>query len=838
MNSSTALFLKVPLPIFLGNHLRRRPRLRILLLLAFLWVILPAEVLPGSFPRRVIASRAAHAPTLDGVLDEEVWQTAAPATGFLQRDPYDGEPATEQTEIRVLYDQEALYFGCMFFDSSPRDIVSRLARRDEDSESDMGSIQIDSYHDARTAYRFAFSVSGVKVDMIQYDDGDREDASWDAVWDLETQVTTEGWSAEVRIPFSVLRYHASDPDGNEQVWGINFARYVSRKKEESRWAHTPKSESGVVSRFGHLHGLRHLPTPHRVELLPFGVFRRSWIPSAAGMGRTASGTLDGGLDLKIGITNSLTVDATVNPDFGQVEADPAVLNLSTFETFYPEKRPFFIEGMQIIRFPTFGDGGGGPGMFYSRRIGRGISPEEIDMAPGEQVEQLPSHVSILGAAKLSGRVTRDLSIGILQAVTKREYATLRGADAAAREPVIEPEAHFSVLRARFDVLTGSALGGILTSVARRGRAPAMTAGVDWDLRLLEATHRLDGFLALSHTMDGDQRRVNGSAGRVQFARLAAVHWLWAASLDFTTPRYDINDAGFFRRPNDYGGFASLTYKEETPAALVRRYALGATFHERWNFDRANINRDFSLRAEVLFTNYWQLSADGSLDVGKYDDRETRGNGLYGTPAGGRVSVEVETDTRAVVAAELEQEWEWDERHKHQYTIGASLQFRPLSYMVWRMEAELETVRNEEAWAANITTGGRTVSVFGDRSTDLASLTLRGEIVFTRDLTLQLYGQLFLAKGMYASFRSMEGPGVFSPWQGVHPSVDFNGQQLHTNAVVRWEYVPGSTLYLVWSQAREGGHGNASTTIQDDLHAVFRTPPSNVILLKVSYWWSP
>ena len=790
----------------------------------------------GDNPLRVTAVRVGTPPSVDGTLAEPEWAMASPAAGFTQRDPEDGKPSTERSEVRVLYDANALYFGCRYFDSEPSGIVARLARRDAETESDMASIRIDSFHDTRTAFQFAFNVAGVKIDIVQFDDGEREDDSWDAVWEVQTRVTEEGWSAEVRIPFSVLRYHSSEGDTAEQVWGINFTRYITRKKESDFWAHVPKSESGFVSRFGHLDGLRDLPAPHRIEILPFGLLRQSWTPATDIMDRQSLFGVDGGVDLKIGVGNRLTIDATVNPDFGQVEADPAVLNLSTFETYYPEKRPFFIEGMQIIRFPTFGDEGG-PGMFYSRRIGRGISPDEAEEGDAARVESVPQHVAILGAAKLSGRISNSTSIGVLQAVTRREHATVRTAGNSASERLIEPEAHYNILRIREDVLRGSYVGGILTSVARPNRAPALTAGGDWDIRLWEGSHRLDGFLAFSHTTDENHARVSGAAGRVEFARMAARHWLWSASADFTTPRYDINDAGFFRRPNDFGGFASLRYKEDMPAAVVRSYSIGTSLHERWNFDGANLNRDVGLNTTVLFANYWEVTAAAEVDFGRYDDRETRGHGLYEKARSVGVELGFETDDRKTLAISMEHRWEWDTKAKRLYGVEAGLSYRPLSWMEWEFDVEVERVRNEEAWFGESFGGLSSLVLFGDRSTDLASFTLRGEVIFTRDLTLQVYGQLFLARGSYSSLRNQVGPGVFEPGPVGEAPPGFTTHELHTNAVLRWEYMLGSTLYLVWSQARNGEGQEARTALGDNIADAFRLAPSNVLLLKLTYWWN-
>jgi hypothetical protein len=810
--------------------------LRFVLPTLLLVVLITLTGAGGDSPLSVTAVRTPVPPSIDGAVTEAEWLIATPATDFIQHDPDHGRPATEISRVRVLYDDDALYFGCQYADSDPSGIVSRLTRRDNETESDMASIRIDSYHDSRTAFEFTFNVAGVKVDIVQYDDGEQEDDSWDAVWDVQTRITEGGWEAEVRIPFSVLRYTAAASDTAEQVWGINFIRYITRRKELVRWAHIPKSESGFVSRFGHLRGLRGIPAPHRIEVLPFALTRQSWTPSTDIMGRRSTFSADGGVDLKIGIGSGLTLDATVNPDFGQVEADPAVLNLSTFETFYPEKRPFFIEGMQIIRFPTFGEDGG-PGMFYSRRIGRGIDPDEAMEDGDERVESVSQHVTILGAAKLSGRLTRSTSIGILEAVTRREYAMVRDAQQDVHERRVEPEAHYNVLRIKQDVLDGSSLGGILTSVARNGRAPGLTAGMDWDLRLWEATHRLDGFLAASHTSDRPGERISGGAGRIQLARIAAVHWLWSASADFTTPRYDINDIGFFRRPNDYGVFATLEYKEDQPAAVVRYYNIETKLHERWNFDRAQLNRGVGLDLNILFANYWEAGVEYSIDVGRYDDRETRGNGLYEKPGENSVEIFAATDDRKVLAFGIGQRWGWDRHGKRQYGIETALEYRPLSWMEWSFETEVERVRNQEAWRGTGVNAGRLVNIFGDRNTDMVSFTLRGEVTFTRDLTLQVYGQLFLAKGGFISSRAMVGPGAFVEQpMGMLP-FDFNEHELHTNAVLRWEYLPGSTLYLVWSQARQGTGQVARTVLGADLADAFRLAPSNILLLKVTYWWN-
>jgi len=808
----------------------------ILLCFTFL-ACLALPVRAGDHSRRVTAVRITKAPVIDGILSEAEWRLAQPATDFTQRDPEEGSPASERTEIHVLYDDEALYFGCMFYDTNPAGIVSRLTRRDDEVESDRGSIRIDAYHDHQTGYEFTFNVAGVKVDILQYDDATREDESWDPVWDLQTRINAEGWVAEIKIPFSIIRYRANDTDTVSNEWGINFIRYITRKQETDRWAFTLKSESGFISRFGHLDGLRNLPRPRPLELLPFIQAKQQWSPATDVQDRFERFSMNAGLDLKYGLSNNFTIDATVNPDFGQVEADPAVLNLSTFETFYPEQRPFFVEGTQILRFSTFADeDNAGPGLFYSRRIGRAISVDEVTVPDKGRIEEIPQHTAILGAAKLSGKTEGGLSVGILQAVTRKEVATVVDSAGHRTEQILDPLAHYNVIRLKQDVADGSSVGMIFTSVEKKSRSPAFSGGGDWNLKFEKGLYQLDGFLGMSHTTDIDTSRITGGAGRVQLARVAAVHWLWSASGDFTSKHYNVNDVGYFRRPDDFGGIASVTYKEDVPSDGVRSYRTGLTVHERWNFDGANLFRQAQWSGMVLFSNYWQVDGTIGADAGMYDDRETRGNGLYRKPVNYSTGVTVETDRTANVIFQISQSFGWDSKRKTQASSQVEIEIRPVSWMQWEVEGEYQTVRNQEAWLENVELDGATASIFADRSTREVSFTLRGILTFTRDLTLQLYGQIFLAKGQYENYRRLIDPSTFESF-AYERNPDFNVQALNTNVVLRWEYLPGSTLFFVWSQARNGGNDVYSRTLGQDLSETFVAPPSNVLLLKMTYWWN-
>ncbi len=807
-------------------------------LLTILAGVFPSSAAAQGHDRVVTAVRTSVPPRIDGVPDEAEWRDAVPATDFIQRDPDEGKPASEKTEIRVLYDRDAIYFGCVFYDSRPSEIKSPFTRRDNEIESDWASVRIDSYHDHQSAFEFTFNPSGVKVDILQFDDGNNEDVSWDPVWFVETRITPEGWTAELKIPFSVLRYNSPASDTGESEWGINFFRRISRNQEDLRWAFTPKKESGFISRFGLLTGLRDLPDPRQIEVMPFTVGKQSFTPASTVRPRQDEFSADLGADIKYGISKNFTLDATLNPDFGQVEADPAVLNLSSIETFYPEKRPFFIEGTQFIRFTTFG-GTFGPGMFYSRRIGRGISPGEVSVPAGGRIEEIPQTTTLIGAVKLSGKTTGGLAVGILEAFTEEERAVVSDAAGNRSEQALEPFGHYNVIRFRQDVLSNSYVGAILTSVSKTSRAPAFTNGYDWKLRLDDNTYALDGFLALSHSTIGPGTRATGSAGKVSLSRIAAEHWLWDAGFDFTSKQYNINDVGFFFSPNDIGGSASLTYKEDAPAEVVRHYTIGVSVHGRQTFDNVNIFRSVNANGSLLFTNYWSASWNAGYDFGLYDHRETRGNGLYRKPYNWNSSLSLSTDGRQVVVGSISQSFGKDDRSKTSHSTALGVELLPVSWMRWEVQGEYAKSKNEEAWIMNDRSVAPAAAVFGDRNTETWGMTLRGTLAFTRELTLEYYGQIFLAKGYYRNYRVLTGDAAFIPTPSTPElaGANFNARTLNSNLVFRWEYLPGSTIFFVWSQARAGDDGKYLSTVRENVDGTFRIPPANVLLLKITYWWN-
>ena len=798
----------------------------------FVMMFVPIVLLAGSNPKKAVAVRTPVPPRIDGVLDESEWKLAKPETEFTQQDPVEGAPASMPTEIRILYDDEALYFGCTMYDPEPSKIVARLARRDDEIISDAISIRLDTYHDHQTDFEFTINAAGVKVDIVQYNDGRDEDVSWDVVWDVQTMINDKGWVAEVKIPYKALRF----PQQESYDWGFQVYRRIARTNENQHWVLIRKSESGLASKFGHLVGIEHIPAPTNLELIPYAVGSGRFLPKSQSHPKGRDLAADAGFDFKYRPGSGLTIDATFNPDFGQVEADPAVLNVTTYETFYPEKRPFFVEGLQIIKFTTFG-GEFGPGLFYSRRIGRALS---VEAPPGGYVLDEPRFATILGAAKISGKTSSGLSIGVLEAVTGKETATFVDSLGNKTKEAVEPLTNFSVVRLRQDLFENSNIGMILTSVNRDGRLPAMTAGADWNLRFQESIYRIDGFFAKSRTTNGAGEGLEGTAGKFNFSKDGGPHWRGFASFDWTSKRYNINDIGYFRRPNDYGWMAQIMYRDDSVRTWERFWSLSAQYHLRRNFDGAELIHWVNAEGEITLSNYWEVHVTAQVDRGRFDDRETRGNGLYRRPGTQNLEFHIETDSRQPIVAELNGTIASDQRKGRFFNLGAEVEVKPMSNLTLQFEIDRGVRSNEFAWVANtedpFEAVPRTYTVFADRTTEEWDFTTRGSFVFTRDLTLQVYLQLFFAKGKYENGHKMLSPDTFVPYK-TYNRPDFNELSFNSNVVLRWEYLPGSTMYLVWSQARQGEGGNYGTGFSDNFSRTFSLPVDNVLMLKVSYWLS-
>lgn len=781
----------------------------------------------------VPAARIEQSIVIDGVLDEREWSRAQPVDDFIQYDPQEGATPTERTRVFLLYDDDALYIGAVLFDSDPDRIIGQLSRRDRFTHADRFEVMIDSNNDRLTAYYFAVNVSNVQEDGIYSQDGALYDGTWDAVWESSTARSDGGWSVEIRIPYSALRFDKSD---GEHRWGINFRRFIARKNEDIQWVVVSREETGpraqfLISRFGSIHGIRNINPSMNIEILPYvvsqGRRRSDRLPQISE--RDVTGNI--GLDVKFGLTTNTTLDLAVNPDFGQVEIDQSIINLTAFETFYSEKRPFFLEGADLFRFGSTYDGRQML-LFYSRRVGR--RPVQPRLERGQSFIEMPQSTTILGAAKLTSRTPGGFSVGTLSALTDSEYAVIRTADGARVRKPIEPRGLYNVFRMRQELLDNSFVGFMATGVLRDGMQTALSGGVDWNLRFGGNEYVVDGFIAGTSTaIDGNQ--VEGFAGRLYAAKPSGRHWLASANYEFFSRDFNPNDIGFRQRADYQGVWADVYYKDDYVSGIFRRYATRLAAESRWNFDGKPIKQDTQLSVLKNYSNFWDSYISYQYNFSSYDDIETRGWGLYKRPDYHIFNGWVRTDARNPIVVVSRYDVRWADYGMREMYFTLSLDVRPSPSVEISPGAGWFRSKGYEAWFDNIfddELGG--ISLFGDRDVDQLDISLRGIVTLHPRLSVQFFTQVLLSKVWYTNPRYLAAPDDLRPYdyEEDHPMYydpDFNYQGFNANVIMRWEFRPGSTIYVVWTQERYG--------FLESYRDTFRTPLDNVFLIKFNYWFS-
>ncbi len=846
----------------------------------------PAGLLP---PPHLGAVRTPRPPVIDGLLDDDVWALAHASDHFTQKIPNDGAPPSDPTILRVLYDDDAIYvaFDCK---QTHTPITPHLTRRDRIVEADSVEVDLGSRGDHTTSFTFYVNASGVLADGIRFNDTDFS-IDWDENWEARTHIAADGWTAEFRIPLRVLRF----PTRAVQSWDFQANRYISLRQENDDWAYTPRSAAGVVSRYGRLDDLRGLEERTPLELRPFvlGELRRR----DAATTQLANGTdflASAGLDLKWHPTQALTLDAAFNPDFAQVEADQVVLNLTTFETYYPEKRPFFLEGIDAFSTPFQ--------LLYTRRIGRAapLPSLRLDGVNAEQLVDVPQPATIYGAAKLTGRLGDDWSIGTVQAVTGRNDVQVQLGSGQRVTRVVDPTSTYNVLRLKRDfdgkgyvavMLTGTThaedtsnyplvapdasstgtamalcprpveLTQILSvpqQVAPLGRCfnDAYVGAVDWRWRTLGGDWVTGGQVAATVLDKGPDRPIADGTiekpGQLGFGLKAYLnkeggkHWVGQSNVDFESAKFDINDLGYNQRANQYSPFASVEYRELDPAGWFleshEQLSSGTTF----NGDGLLIGQGNYLASYGRFTNFWNYYTDVHFRPTKYDDREV-GDGTALERAG-RFGHElfVGTDSTKRVSLGVDQisEVVYDGLNLQG---NADLNLRLLPQWDVDLLPTWQWTRGEPRFAENGAASGQ--YLFGHLDAKALGTTLRTTYTFTPRLTLQGYAQLFLSSAHYVDALAYQAsPGAvrpvvhlseLQPVAGGFPyNPDYEEGILNVNVVLRWEYMLGSTLYLVYTRSQV-----PTTTLATDesatldLGAVKRAPAADVVLVKLTYWFS-
>lgn len=847
-----------------------RPTAAVLIAMAYAYAPAShAATGPAAAPRERIEAvevPAASALRLDGELNDAVWLKATPITEFRQREPKEGAAPSFPTEVRVAYDATAIYVAVEARDAEPARLVGLLTRRDSHSPSDWIRVAIDSYYDRRTAFEFAVNPAGVKQDTYYFNDGN-QDSSWDAVWDVAVSKHAQGWRAEFRIPFSQLRFGKSATG----PLGMAVIRQIGRLNETSTWPLIAKSGTGFVSQFGDLTGVVLSRAPKRLELVPYAVSRVATHPNADANPLVSSPDPDAsmGVDLKYALTPGLMLTATVNPDFGQVEADPAVVNLSAFETFFAEKRPFFVEGSGIYRFDVDCNDGNCSGLFYSRRIGR--QPQGSADAPDGGSVAAPTQTTIVGAAKVSGRIGK-FSVGFLDAVTADEHATL-ASGASRSQQVVEPFANYSVVRARREFANQSMLGFMTTTTTRAGRdsdslllsGQAYAGGVDWDWRV-RPTYNITGMWAGStvrgtpetiariqrsnvHSFqrpdaehveyDPTRTALSGHAGSVSFGKIGGERVRFNTYVGYKSPGFDINDLGYMRRADQTMQSNWLQWRHDRPTKHLRSFRINFNQWAAWNFDGDRQFVGGNINAHAMFANNWSAGMGVNVEGRGFNDRLTRGGpGGFENPSRSTWAY-VNTDNRKAVNGGVQGFYAADDHGVRIYEVNPMVVFRPTSALSVNLGTRLSHNVDPSQWVKQVEDTA-THYVFGRIDQTTVALTTRVNYTITPTLSIQVYAEPFVSAGDYSSFKELvngraaryEDRYAAYPYAG-NPS--FNYRSFRTTNVLRWEFKSGSTLFVVWQQAREEDADIGRFRFGRDFGRVFDAPAQNVILVKLAYW---
>jgi hypothetical protein len=853
---------------------------------------------------------------LDGKLDEAIWQSAPSITEFHQKEPVEGVAPTQITEVRIAYDGETLYVGARMFDDEPDQIVGRLVRRDGNSESDRLTIRFDTFLDHLGETQFWVNPRGVRGDAFG-PGGSDVDESWDPVWEVRTRIDDLGWTAELAIPFSQLRF----PQGVDQKWGLQIERLIKRTNEFIVWSFWPRGESGGPSRFGHLSGIAAPQSgTTRLEILPYTVGQVSnaaRVDASNPFAESSSSEFRIGADAKYLLTSNLTLSATINPDFGQAEVDPAVVNLSAFETFFPEKREFFIEGSGLFDFGGLWcftcSNTSSLSMLFTRRIGRPPQATSLARGAGEHFDA-PTESTILGAAKITGRTAGGMSIGVLEAVTARESADVMGFDGSLFRKEVAPLTNYFASRVKQDFKGGDLqVGGIFTSVIRSFDDPELRSllnshsegfGLDAEYWWNDRNYHLMADVAFTNISGSAeaidraqrssaryfQRPDRGSGGNGLFSdaydptatsmrgyglysRVAkeSGSFRWESSVNVRSPGFENNDFAFLSRTDLIWMHGNLQYRWRTPNSTYRWLQTTIGAQQRLNFDGDRTDAQFHSSSFMELPSYWEISLFARWRPQVLDDRRTRGGPVVANAGSGYIGPWIGTDDRKKVRLEFNPEYGWTTDGGEFVGLSLGVTVKPASNVSLSLSPRYSRNRGTSQFVTSFDDPTNTAFfgrryVFADLDQKTVSMTTRLNWTFTPTMSLELFMQPFISSNDFSNFKEFAAPRqveklvygrdigtvqtlgsgedreyLIDP-DGSGPAAaftvqnqDFNFRSLRGNLVFRWEYIPGSTLFFVWTQDRNAFERIGSFEFGRDSGALFDAPADNVFLIKATYW---
>ncbi len=832
---------------------------------------------------------------IDGDVSDEAWNIVEWTSDFVEKDPDEGTPPAYQTKFKITYDKKFLYIALRAYDAEPEKIESRLSRRDGFA-GDRINVIIDSYHDKRTAFVFTTTAAGVKGEEFASQNGQNWDESWNPVWYTDAQIDEEGWTAEMKIPFTQIRFGKS----KEQIWGLNVNRTIFRFQERSLWQRIPNDQAGFISEAGELHGLVDLNPKKQLEVQPYVTTQYNSYPAEQGNPfRDGSDfTTATGLDAKFGITNDLTLDLTVNPDFGQVEADPGAIALDGFQIFFREQRPFFVENSNIFDFQF---ANGSDNIFYSRRIGR--NPHRRANLQEGEFARTPQNSTILAAAKFSGKTRKGLSIGVLESITANEFAEIRQVDGSSREQIVEPLTNFFVARLQQDFNErNSFIGGIFTATNRNLNGDfkelhkaAYTGGIDFNHNWKNREYYIDGNVIMSHVLgseeaiertqrsitrlfgrpgashveiDPTRTSLTGTGGRIEFGRAGGQKLRYNTGFIWRSPELELNDVGFLRSTDQMIQFLNVDYLWLVPTETYRNMSINAEQSTEYDFE-GNLNR---LRVELAGNVNWIDNSRTRLGMGanfsRFNNFFLRGGPRWRSANSRYIFASFNSDNGKKFSYGISYtnvHSDEDVFARNRFSVGVNWQ--PFDAFNISLENQLELTKDRSQYVSTRTFGSENRYILGTMKNDELTTTLRFTYSINPDMSIQFYGQPFISRGRFsdlkyvniaAAERFTDRVNIYNDQQLLRTTdtsgnvlyqidenedsivdyqfgnPDFSFVQLQTNLVARWEYIPGSELFLVWAR---GSRGNADVDdgLVDSLNEqTFRAPGNDTFLIKLTY----
>jgi hypothetical protein len=844
----------------------------------------------------------AKAPEIDGLMNDECWNLVEWGGDFTQTQPYENKPPTQETSFKILYDDNNLYVFIHAFDKEPGKI-SRLMSRRDNFDGDMVEINIDSYFDKQTAFSFTATAAGVKGDEAITQNGNNWDDSWNPIWYLQTSIDDKGWCAEMKIPLSQLRFGNKE----EHIWGLQVMRHLYRLEERSHWQYIPKGSPGIVHLFGELHGIKNIKPKHQAEILPYSVARSERFEKVEGNpfldGKSSK--LSAGLDGKVGLTNDFTLDFTINPDFGQVEADPSEVNLTAFETYFSERRPFFIEGKNIFQFVPnqtivihnmYSDN-----LFYSRRIGR--YPHGYPSTYGNEYVKMPESTTILGAMKISGKTKKGLSVGILESLTAREDALIDN-NGIRRKETVEPLTNYFVGRIQQDFDKGeTVIGGIFTAVNRDINTPeldylhsaAYTAGLDFKHSWKERTWYLAGNVEFSDvkgkpeaiintqrssaryyqrpdanylSVDSSLTSLAGCGGTVKLGKSSQKRLQFETSVTLRSPGLEFNDIGYMRYSDIIHHGTWVAYYIRDPFAIFNNFYLNTNYWLYWNFSGKLLSTNTNVNFNSQFKNRWRINGSFNRQSESISTSLLRGGPSFVNTGNQGFNLNLSTDQSKKLAFFLGNyhgAGDAESYRYHEYWGGVYI--RPSNSVSVTIEPTYSIQNSELQYVNKTGTDPGPIYIFGRLDQKTLSFTFRINYTINPELSIEYYGQPFVSSGKYSNYKKIIKADAEQYRDRFHTftsdeiafysdnniysidenrdgtedysisNPDFNFRQFRSNLVVRWEYLPGSTIYLVWSQGRTSSASDGIFSYGNDMKDLFRETPHNVFLVKFSYWFS-